>query len=318
MRLRLFRAPRMAEAMAQVRAALGEEAVILETRRVAGGVEVTAALAGPAEAAAEPEPWLIPPTPPPAPLPHPSPPLAAEAGLARLLARHNLPPALGARLAAGAGLEAELGACLGFAGLPDATARPLLLAGPPGAGKTLTCAKLAARAVLAGQAPLVITTDGQRAGAAEQMAAFTRVLGLTLAVAPQPGTLVKALARRQPGQPVLIDTAGCDPFDPAQAAALLGLARAADASLLLVLPAGLDPAEAAETARAFLALGARHLLPTRLDAARRLGGVLAGAAAGLALTEAGIGPDPASDLVPVDPAWLAARLRRAMHAEEVT
>lgn len=63
-------------------------------------------------------------------------------------------------------------------------------------------------------------------------------------------------------------------------AALLGLARAAGASILLVLPAGLDPAEAAETARAFLALGARHLLPTRLDAARRLGGVLAGAGGG--------------------------------------
>src|ERR671916_2874879 len=44
MRLKLFRAPRMAEAMAQVRAGLGEDAVILGSRRVAGGVEVTAAL----------------------------------------------------------------------------------------------------------------------------------------------------------------------------------------------------------------------------------------------------------------------------------
>ncbi|TDH57880.1 flagellar biosynthesis protein FlhF, partial [Dankookia rubra] len=57
MRLRLFRAPRMAEAMAQVRAALGDDAVILATRRTAGGVEVTAAL----EDAAAAEPWLIPP-----------------------------------------------------------------------------------------------------------------------------------------------------------------------------------------------------------------------------------------------------------------
>ena len=78
-----------------------------------------------------------------------------------------------------------------------------------------------------------------------------------------------------------------------------------------MLPAGLDPAEAAETAQAFRALGARHLLPTRLDATRRLGGVLAAAATGLALTEAGLGQDPAGDLVPIDPAWLAARLLRA-------
>src|SRR5919199_3845309 len=85
MRLRLFRAPRMAEAMAQVRAALGEEAVILETRRVAGGVEVTAALAGPPEPEAEP--WLIPPDPQPGgPAPEPwriapaAPPAAHPAG----------------------------------------------------------------------------------------------------------------------------------------------------------------------------------------------------------------------------------------------
>ncbi|MDO9710025.1 flagellar biosynthesis protein FlhF [Paracraurococcus lichenis] len=303
MRLRLFRAPRMAEAMAQVRAELGEEAVILETRRVAGGVEVTAALEDPPDPAEEP--WLIPPAPPATD--------AAPSQPAPSLARHNLPPALAAALAAGP-LEPALAAALGFAPLPDAAARPLLLAGPPGAGKTLSCAKLAARAVLAGGAPLIVTTDGARAGAAEQMAAFTRVLGLTLAVAPQPKALGRALARRAAGQAVLIDTAGCDPFDPAQAADLLALARTAEAAVVLVLPAGLDPAEAAETARAFRALGARHLLPTRLDAARRLGGVLAAAAAGLALTEAGVGPDPAGDLAPVDPAWLAARLRRAPEA----
>jgi len=300
MRLRLFRAARMAEAMAQVRAALGDDAVILETRRVAGGVEVTAALEPRAEAPADAEPWLI--------LPDPAPASGA-------LARHNLPADLGARLAAG-GLAERLAEVLAFAPLPDAALRPLLLAGPPGAGKTLTCAKLATRAVLAGGRPLVVTTDGARAGAPEQMAAFTKVLGLPLAVAPQPAALGKALLRRGRGQPVLIDTAGCDPFRPAQADALQALAAAAGAEMVLVLPAGLDPAEAADLAEAFQALGARHLLPTRLDAARRLGGVLAGAAAGLALTEAGVGQDPGADLVPIDPAWLAARLLGAPASED--
>ena len=49
MRLKLFRAPGMAEAMAQVRAELGAEALILNTRRVADGVEITAALSPPLE-----------------------------------------------------------------------------------------------------------------------------------------------------------------------------------------------------------------------------------------------------------------------------
>src|SRR5271157_1129831 len=44
MRLRLYRAASMAGAMAQVRAELGSDALILATRRVADGVEVTAAL----------------------------------------------------------------------------------------------------------------------------------------------------------------------------------------------------------------------------------------------------------------------------------
>ena len=59
MRLKLFRAATMAEAMARVRAELGAEAIILATRQVAEGIELTAALE------AEDEPVLIPPLPPP-------------------------------------------------------------------------------------------------------------------------------------------------------------------------------------------------------------------------------------------------------------
>lgn len=293
MQLRRFRAPRMAEAMAEVRAALGGEAVILDTRRVAGGVEVTAAAAR-----EEPADWsellLIPPEPAPASAPG-------------WQARHGVPAGLAAALVGGP-LAGRLAAGFGFAPLPDPAVRPVLLVGPPGAGKTLTCAKLAARLVMAGGAPMVITTDGARAGAAEQLAAFTRVLGLTLAVAPAAPLLAQAMAMRRPGQPVLIDTAGCNPFDPAEARALAGLIRASAGEPLLVLPAGLDPGEAAEIAAAFAALGARHLLPTRLDIARRLGGVLAAAAAGLAFTEAGTGPGVADGLTPLDPSFIARRL----------
>lgn len=300
MRLRLFRAPTMAEAMAAVRAELGEEAVILGSRKVAGAMEVTAAL--------EPsDPILIPPIPQAAqrgpvgqPIIHPARPDA--------LLRHNLPPELREKLCGHAALNERLERNLTFAELPWTEHRPLLLAGPPGAGKTISCAKLATRAVMHGAHPLVITTDGNRAGAVEQLAAFTRLLGLTLAVAPGPSTLQKAMAHAQPGQSVLIDTAGCDPFDPGQATELHALARTANAEVVLVLPAGLDPLESGELAQAFNALGARHLLPTRLDIARRLGGVLAAAATGLALTEAGTGPGAADGLTTITPDWLAACL----------
>jgi flagellar biosynthesis protein FlhF len=300
MRLKLYRAPRMAEAMAQVRAELGAEATILSTRRVTGGVEVTAALESE-------EPILFP----------PDAPSAAPLMLDGPLALHGLPPWLAPKLA-GTALEQRVAELLAFAELPGGLGRPLLLVGPPGAGKTLTCAKLATRAVLRGAAPLVVTTDAQRAGAAEQLAAFTRVLGLTMALATGPGALAKALARRAQGAPALIDTAGCDPFDPAQREMLRHLADAAQADPVLVLPAGLDPEEAADLARAFAALGARHLVPTRLDLARRLGGVLAAAAAGgLALTEGGTGAGAIDGLTPLTPALIAERLSRPMpqHAQ---
>ena len=291
MRLKTFRAPRMAEAMALLREELGAEAVILATRRTAQGVEITAALE------AE-EPLLIPPAPPPPVAPGP-------------LAFHNPPASLAAALAQGP-LDQALDRALGFAPLPEGRDRPLMLVGPPGAGKTLTCAKLTARLVMAGTPPIVVTTDGQRAGATAQLAAFTGVLGLTLAVAQSTAALGKALARRAPGQPAILDTAGCDPYDTDQAVLLHAFARIAGAEPVLVLPAGLDPAEAADLARAFAALGARHLLPTRLDVARRLGAVLAAAEAGpLLVTEAGIGPEVAGGLEALTPVRLAARLAAA-------
>jgi flagellar biosynthesis protein FlhF len=289
MRLRTIRAARMSDAMAMLRAELGEEAVILATRRISGGVEVTAGQE------AEDEPFLI------------APGSTPEIALPPVLRRHNLPVALAQRLA-GAPLPLALAQEFRFAPLP-VEAGPLLLAGPPGGGKTLTCAKLATRLLLAGTPPLLVSADGRRAGAAEQLAAFARVLSLPLSVAGTPGSLAKALARRAPGQPVLVDMPGCDPFDDAGARRHAALAEAARGAAVLVLPAGLDVEEAAETARAFHLLGCRHLLPTRLDAARRLGGVLAAAAAAdLVLTEAGTGQEVAAGLVRLDAEWLARRM----------
>src|SRR5215217_6490669 len=132
MRIRVFTAPRMADAMAMVRAELGADAVILGSRRTSGGVEVTAALEAPEPASAPAAVAAFAPT-------TVSPP--------SILARHGVPPKLAARLEGGP-LSAGLAQHLEFRLLPDAVQRPLLLAGPCGAGKSLTCAKLAARAVL--------------------------------------------------------------------------------------------------------------------------------------------------------------------------
>ena len=283
MRLKLYRAPTVAQAMALVRAELGTEALILNTRRWFDGVELTAAL--------EPACSVAPP----------------ERSYAEALAFHAVPDRLRGPLSFGH-LATTLGQALAFGTLPLGT-RPVLLAGPPGAGKTLTVVRLATRLTMAGQPPMVVNADGTKAGASEQLSAFTRLLDLPLLEAADPSTLSYTLAGRRPGVAVLIDAPGIDPFDPAQSDRLRGLASAAGAAVALVLPAGLDPNEATDLAQAFASVGASFLVATRLDIARRLGGILAAAeAARLPLTEAGIGPGAADGLVPLTAAFLAERL----------
>lgn len=294
MRLKLYRAADTAEAMARVRAELGPDALILSSRRVQGGVEVTAALEQEPSPAPKPAPAAVP----------------IDPERQRAFAWHNVPAGLARRLGAGP-LPFALSAVLHFERLAfQPGSPPLLLVGPPGAGKTLSAARLATRLVMAGTTPLVITADGKRAGAAEQLAAFTRLLGLQLLVASKPSALAKALARRQNGEPVLIDCPGSDPFEEAQREEIAALAATAGAEIGVVLPAGLDICEATDLAGAYAACGARKLLATRLDLSRRIGAVLTAAGAGLALVEAGVGPGAADGMIPMTPDLLATRLMR--------
>ena len=150
---------------------------------------------------------------------------------------------------------------------------------------------------MAGVTPMVITADGKRAGATEQLAAFTRLLGLNLVVACHPVTLGRALARRAAAAPVLIDTPGCDPFDPAQLEELTALAAAAGAAMVLVLPAGLDAGRGGGSRRR-LRDRRRKLCWSRRGSIWRAGWAACWPPpqCRLALTEAGIGPGAADGL----------------------
>lgn len=293
MRLKLYRASCVTEAMACVRAELGPDALILATRRVAGGIELTAALE-PEEVAAA-VPCVRP----------------GDTGRVADLLWHGIPPTLAETLAEG-DLAASLGRALSFGVLPlSPDDPPLLLVGPPGAGKTLTTARLATRLVLQGISPLVITADGQRAGATEQLAAFTRLLGIDLIVASHPAILGRVLTRRNTATPVLIDGPGTDAFDPAQRELLSALRVTAGAETALVLPAALDAGESVDLAESFAEAGAGYMVATRLDMARRCGGIVTAAwRARLVLTEAGVSPAAADGLTTLTPRLLAERLAR--------
>ena len=314
MRLKVYQAANIGAALALVRDELGPDALILASRAIDGGIELTAAQ-DPVAAGVPVQPViaLTPPAPMrPAAVPPPKfPPLPiAPTEVARVnrFRWHGVPAELAARLGRGE-LSDLIGAEFRFSALPcQAGGPPLLLVGPPGAGKTVTVARLATRLKLAGQGSMVITADGRRAGAAEQLAAFTRLLGLTLIVADTPHQLARAVARRVGTEPVLIDMPSLNPFDPKDQAFLRECQAVVGANMALVLPAGLDAADAQELATGYRQLGATYLVPTRLDQSRRLGGLLAAGAAGLAFTEAGVSPAIADKLIRVTPEFLADRL----------
>ncbi len=155
--------------------------------------------------------------------------------------------------------------------------KPLLFVGPPGSGKTLAVAKVATRATMNGLTVGVITTDTVRAGGVEQLQAFTRLLRIDLKKADNPLALRDEISALHACDQILIDTAGINPFHTDDIKILARLIGAGDLTPTLVLPAGLDAEESGETARVFSTIGVSSLLPTRMDVARRLGGLLSAA-----------------------------------------
>jgi flagellar biosynthesis protein FlhF len=195
-----------------------------------------------------------------------------------------------------------------FAPLPERKSpRPFMLVGPPGAGKTITTAKLAARARLSGRPVGVITADTIRAGAVEQLAAFTGILEVELRQVRGPDGLGPAVAEMMPRYDlVFIDSPGLNPFSHHDMEYLKTLIASADLEPILVLAAGGDAAEAADIGEAFGACGATRLLATRLDMTRRLGAILAAADAGqLMFCEVSLNPHVATGLCAVNPVSMA-------------
>jgi flagellar biosynthesis protein FlhF len=294
--------------MEMVRQELGDDAIIVSTQRAAGtkGVRITAALeqADADLAVAE--------------LLGESPASGAAEALRTALGDHGTPPRLIDRLVNAArateiadpvaACTAALEAGFSFAHLPEHSApRPFMLVGPNGSGKSVAVAKLAARSVLKQRRVGVITCDNIRAGAVEQLAAFTSILEIDLVRARGPDALARAVADAQGLHDlVLIDSPGLNPFRQSDMDYLQALVEAGDVEPILVLAAGGDAAEATEIAQSFAQIGATRLFAARLDTTRRLGAVLSAAEAGqLAFCDVSASPHVASGIAPISAASLA-------------
>ena len=308
MRLKTFHDKSMGAVMQKVRDTLGPDAIIISVDEGpdVAGVRVTAALEGNA----------TPPVPDETPTPNPSPhefersvplsnghdlgdasigPAAVtkdydDAELQAVLNHHGIPMELVQRLmetidslqvptlidALTGGLESVLS----FAPLTDFAARPIMLVGPPGAGKTICTAKLAAGAMLHRRKVRLVSTDTIKAGGVAQLDHFAQIMRLNVLTAETPDELGAVLRSKEPADLTLIDTSGVNPFDLDDLGQLLKFIKKSDAEPVLVMPSGLNPYDAQEIARVFSSMGGRRFIATRLDASRRYGSVVAAARKG--------------------------------------
>jgi flagellar biosynthesis protein FlhF len=115
----------------------------------------------------------------------------------------------------------------------------------------------------------------ERAGGIEQLSAFTRLLKLKLLEIEDAHALRDAVSLNKNKSLMIIDTSGRSPYSEKERQQLQQLTACVGGEAILVLPAGLDAAEATELAQEFRTLGATRLLLTRLDITRRLGSILA-------------------------------------------
>ena len=162
--------------------------------------------------------------------------------------------------------------------MPKTPRRPLMLVGTPGAGKTTIAAKLAAQSVLHGKTPELITTDTVRSGALSQIKSLADAMKISVSSADTPAELRAKIqsvfhnADELP--PIIIDTPATSPYAPSEMNDLHKFILASEAEPVLVLPAGGDGAELADHAKAFSKLGATRVIVSKLDATRRIGGLL--------------------------------------------
>ncbi|MCC6598389.1 MAG: GTPase [Alphaproteobacteria bacterium] len=340
MRLKSFYARTMTEAMQMVRETLGEDAVIVATREEKGGkaVRVTAAI-DPGDyserggARREPafethgnrqpasaDTWLQ--------YDDEQDESAVAEEITDAMLRHAVPEDVMDHILSCAtvvgfeqpsvALIAAIEHLFHFTPLPlKPQGKALMFVGPPGAGKTLAVAKAAARAAMNGLNVGVISTDTVRAGGLEQLQAFTKLLQIDLGKADSPTSLRERMAMLDNCDQILIDTPGINPFNAEDVKMLARLMGAESMTPILTLPAGIDAEESGEIARVFATIGTGQLLATRLDIARRLGGVLSAAHhGGMSFTDASNTSRVADGFISLNPKILSRLLMPSAFRDE--
>lgn len=338
MRMKQITAKNIQEAMGIARRDLGDDAVMLETRKTAGGgITVTFAIEEDDRAIASViiedaadilpfSPEIPKPSHSTADISHPAIGIIGEA-----LELHGVPLALSEKIlrhmhqvrfapdslmnAAEAALAEALAAALVFkpiaTGAPVPPQRAIMLVGTHGAGKTAAIAKFATELTMHKKRVVLISTDNERMGAADTLQGLADILKCDFHVAEDRNAL-KALIKQYIGQAwVLIDSTGVNIYEFKQLKALGELATLQGIEVVLTCPVGIDAHEAQEMASALDFLNIERMIVTRSDAARRLSSVFAAlGAGGFALANHSTSAAPADACTPMSAAGLARLMLR--------
>lgn len=318
MHLKRFRSTNVRDGLRAVREALGPNAIVLSTSMVqargwrglmgAREVEITAAAEREASEGRRQE-SVGRHQPAPPPLSAIAAQLAAT-GLDRDLAEEiaaSIPDSK-RRAATPARLRDALANRLSvLAAIDDEYAPVEVFIGPPGAGKTTTIAKIAAQERARGGARLgLVAADGFRIGAVEQLRTYADILDAPFHVARTADDLAVALETPQ-RMPVLVDTAGRSPSDPASRELFAVVGQSRGVRTHLVLPAGATSSQARRILEGYSEARPSRLVLTKLDEAESLSPLVSLLHEWqLPISYVGTGQRVPEDLSRATPAFLAA------------
>jgi flagellar biosynthesis protein FlhF len=159
-------------------------------------------------------------------------------------------------------------------GMPEKKVVALL--GPTGVGKTTSIAKLAARLALQKNKRIVLVTmDGYRIGAIEQLRSYANLMGVPFRFAGQVEELQKVIAENAQRDYILVDTAGRGPGDMSAMQNLAAFLKESETiERHLVLSATTKPSDMRQIMDRFEVCRPDHLLFTKLDETSTPGPIL--------------------------------------------
>ena len=280
MRIKKFIAKNMSEAIEMVRQSLGSDAIILSNQTINGQVELTAGLDENIDFAfsekdeIEPLNTKI---------------IFDETFLRENLNYHNLVDFVQSKILATARqvahdsdtqdrndiLSQTFDEIYNFCPVLNLENQVKMFMGTPGSGKSTAIAKVATQAKIKGIRTLIISVDNVRAGANKQLESFANILELNFLFIKDPRSLFETIKREQDDYKlILIDTPGVNPFLPEEVNKVESFSESIKCDKILILDAGRNAFEAVEVAEIFVNLGAKYLIPTRMDLTRRLGTIL--------------------------------------------